>query len=145
MLPPFYYGFYCSEMQFWFWVWLSFCYVFCSLALVAILSPNLLGKIGNKWMVAGICIVAGYSCSPGFLHLWFYIDRKYLPVVPVWTWIIAGLFAAFGGVIYALHIPERWYPKRFDIIGNSHNLFHCMGFVAAILAFKASLRMYHER
>jgi predicted membrane channel-forming protein YqfA (hemolysin III family) len=110
-----------------------------------ILSPGLLKNLANNWIVAATCIVAGYSCSPGFLHLWLFMDSKYLPVVPVWTFVIAGLCMVMGATFYATKVPERWFTKKFDIIGNSHNIFHCMGIMAALLAFKGSIRMYHER
>ena len=29
-----------------------------------------------------------------------------------------------GTVIYAMLIPERWYPKTFDIYGSSHQIMH---------------------
>lgn len=90
-------------------------------------------------------IVAGYSSSPGYLHMWLFIDRKYLPVVPVWTFVISGLLCAVGGLIYIFKVPERFFREKFDYIGNSHNIFHCMGVCASLLALKGSIRMYHER
>ena len=31
-----------------------------------------------------------------------------------------------GAVVYAARIPERWFPRRFDIIGSSHQTLHVM-------------------
>ena len=36
---------------------------------------------------------------------------------------------AIGGIIYATRIPERWMPGTFDLVFNSHQIWH----VAAIL------------
>lgn len=142
---PFYYGFFCEEMHFWRDLWLGMVYVSCLFALVVILSPQLISGSKNNYLVAGTLIVAGYSSSPGFLHMWLFIDSKYLPVVPVWTFVIAGLLAACGGIIYTLKVPERWGKGRFDFIGNSHNIFHCMVIAASLMAIKGSIRMFHER
>ena len=109
------------------------------------MKPSLIAKFHNAWVIAGLYILAGYSSSPGFLHMWLFIDPKFLPVVPIWTFVVAGLLAALGGVVYSLKVPERFYPKRFDLVGNSHNLFHCMTALAALMAFRGSVRMYHER
>ena len=27
---------------------------------------------------------------------------------------------------YARHLPERWYPGRFDLFGNSHQIMHTL-------------------
>ena len=29
-----------------------------------------------------------------------------------------------GAAIYAMRIPERWYPGKFDLVLHSHQLFH---------------------
>lgn len=31
-----------------------------------------------------------------------------------------------GAVTYASRIPERWYPRRFDIFGTSHQILHLL-------------------
>ncbi|KAH9903952.1 mPR-like GPCR protein [Xylariomycetidae sp. FL2044] len=43
----------------------------------------------------------------------------------VWELLTAFLFI-LGGGLYALRIPEKWYPLRFDIFGASHQIFHLM-------------------
>ncbi|KAI8326486.1 HlyIII-domain-containing protein [Martensiomyces pterosporus] len=44
---------------------------------------------------------------------------------------MGGLYVA-GTLLYAFNIPERWLPGLFDIVGNSHQLFHCLVFFAAL-------------
>lgn len=31
-----------------------------------------------------------------------------------------------GASIYAARIPERWYPRTFDILGSSHQIMHTL-------------------
>jgi adiponectin receptor len=43
-----------------------------------------------------------------------------------------GLFNGTGAAIYAARIPERWYPRRFDIYGSSHQIMHILVICAAL-------------
>ena len=45
--------------------------------------------------------------------------RRY-PVMEMKYWWGGGLFYIVGGVLYALKFPERLYPRKFDICGQSH-------------------------
>ena len=33
---------------------------------------------------------------------------------------------SLGGALYALRVPERWYPGIFDMFGHSHNWMHLL-------------------
>ncbi|GHJ90342.1 hypothetical protein NliqN6_6744 [Naganishia liquefaciens] len=37
-----------------------------------------------------------------------------------------GLCYILGAVLYAARFPERLFPGRFDLIGSSHQIFHCL-------------------
>jgi adiponectin receptor len=43
--------------------------------------------------------------------------------------VLQGVLYITGAVIYALRIPERFAPGKFDFLGSSHQIFH--GFVLA--------------
>jgi adiponectin receptor len=43
-----------------------------------------------------------------------------------------GLFNGSGSAIYAARIPERWYPRRFDIYGSSHQIMHVLVICGAL-------------
>lgn len=38
-----------------------------------------------------------------------------------------------GAALYAARIPERWFPRRFDLIGQSHNLMHVLVLIGALV------------
>lgn len=46
--------------------------------------------------------------------------------------ILMGLLYITGALIYVYRIPERWFPGKFDIVGHSHQIFHCLVVAAAI-------------
>ena len=50
-----------------------------------------------------------------------------------------------GAIIYALKIPERLLPYRFDMVGSSHQIFHVLIIVAASIHMWASFKEFHKR
>ena len=71
--PPFYYGFYCNEMIFWRNLWIGQVWICCAIALLATYCP----RIKSLWINAIAWLIAGYSVTPGLLHLKYYSDPKY--------------------------------------------------------------------
>ena len=43
-----------------------------------------------------------------------------------------GLLNFLGAATYAARIPERWYPRRFDIYGASHQIMHVLVIMGAL-------------
>jgi adiponectin receptor len=50
-----------------------------------------------------------------------------------------------GVLIYVSRLPERWFPGRFDLLGNSHNIWHCFVVAAALFHYAGSVNAYHLR
>lgn len=84
------------------------------------------------------------SAFPGFYYF-FFRDANYIPDMNVFHWLLGGVFYVAGAVIYAMRIPERWYPNKFDFCGMSHNIWHFMVIIAALFHFFGSLNVYHAR
>jgi len=53
--------------------------------------------------------------------------------------LLMGLLYGLGALIYAMRIPERWRPGKFDIAGNSHQLFHVLVVAGAYTHYHAGL------
>ena len=97
----------------------------------------------RKSIAAVAYLVAGYSCTPGMYYLSRYVDTCYR--FSTWPWLGGGILYAFGAISYALKFPERYFPGKFDIWGNSHQLFHIYDLAAAFLHLYGSFRTFHER
>ena len=60
-------------------------------------------------------------------------------------------FALMGGsyivgvLIYVSRIPERFRPGKFDLLGNSHNIWHLFVVAAALWHYLGSIDAYHLR
>ncbi|KAK0612028.1 hemolysin-III channel protein-like protein Izh2 [Immersiella caudata] len=49
-------------------------------------------------------------------------------------WILLTLFFnSLGAAAYASKFPEKWYPRRFDIVGHSHQLMHILIMIAGFM------------
>ncbi|KAH7427524.1 hypothetical protein KP509_10G047900 [Ceratopteris richardii] len=53
--------------------------------------------------------------------------------------VAMGLFYGMGALVYAMRVPERWKPGRFDIAGHSHQLFHILVVAGAYTHYHAGL------
>ncbi|KAH3919625.1 hypothetical protein HBI56_029110 [Parastagonospora nodorum] len=51
-------------------------------------------------------------------------------------------FNLTGGALYAMRIPEKWYPYRFDVWGASHQIMHCFVICAGIAHMFGLLRAF---
>ena len=49
--------------------------------------------------------------------------------------ILMGCLYVFGTMLYMFQVPERWYPGKFDIWGQSHQLFHIFVLVAVFVHY----------
>lgn len=96
-------------------------------------------------MLALSFIGAGYSALPGLLHLEYFVEEKYVKDFPSSYYLVAGFFYSSGAILYALKWPEKQFPGKFDNFGNSHNIFHVCCVIGAVMAWLASVRMFHER
>ncbi|KAK6592091.1 hemolysin III family channel protein [Botrytis cinerea] len=58
-----------------------------------------------------------------------------------WMGIMAG-FNLFGAFAYAARIPEKWFPRRHDILGSSHQILHFMVIFAGLAHMAGLLRAF---
>lgn len=56
-----------------------------------------------------------------------------------------GFLYIFGALFYITHIPERFYPHKFDIWLNSHTIFHIFVFFAALSLYFTIEKAYELR
>ena len=61
------------------------------------------------------------------------------------VFILCGAFYITGAVIYAKKWPEKGNRNKYDIFGNSHNIFHTFVLLGALSSFFGSIRIFHDR
>ena len=76
---------------------------------------------------AGMFVGLGVSGVFPILH-GIYLDGYSLLNARVGlNWMLTqGALYILGAGIYAARVPERWAPRRFDLVGASHQIFHCL-------------------
>ena len=47
-------------------------------------------------------------------------------VSTTWIFFAAECFGCLGGIVNVSRFPERWFPGKFDYLGNSHNIMHIL-------------------
>lgn len=50
-----------------------------------------------------------------------------------------GLVNFAGAAVYAARVPERWWPRRFDLLGQSHNWMHLLVLAGALVRLRGLL------
>ncbi|CAF0753561.1 unnamed protein product [Adineta steineri] len=78
---------------------------------------------------AHACILHGFPrmFQMGFLYL-----------------VIMAVTYIAGGVAYAVRVPERFFPGRFDIVGQSHQILHVAVVAAVYLHFYGICTLFHN-
>lgn len=133
-VPWLYYGFYCH-----FQPKLIYLIAICVLGTGTILISFLDKFSVPEWRAfrAGLFILFGLSgvvpaIHYGFLEGWFNsVSFNSLS----WLFLMAVLYIA-GAVLYALRIPERFFPGKFDIWLHSHQIFHLFVISGALVHFR---------
>lgn len=77
-------------------------------------------------MRAFIFILLGLSAVVPVMHgLWLANDWYFVTQILGAKYVMySGATYIGGALIYVAHIPERWSPYTFDILGASHQIFH---------------------
>ena len=69
-------------------------------------------------------VILGVSAGAPFSY--FYIQKStetgkfLLPGFDIGPWIYGGLMYILGAVLYVSRTPERFFPRKFDLVGSSH-------------------------
>ncbi|MCJ1244285.1 hypothetical protein MMC30_001483 [Trapelia coarctata] len=61
---------------------------------------------------------------------------------PMWGIGLTLLFNSLGALAYATKFPERWFRRRFDIWGASHQIMHIMIMIAGLAFLAGMLRAF---
>ena len=92
--------------------------------------------------------ILGISAGFPFIYIFFASEfqkqqmNQNLEFFPL---ALGGAIYMLGAIIYALRIPEKWYPKKFDLIGSSHNIHHVCVIIGCVIHFNSSMNLYLSR
>lgn len=55
--------------------------------------------------------------------------------------VLMGILYIIGAMVYALRIPEKWFPGKCDIWFQSHQIFHVLVIAAACVHYHGITEM----
>jgi len=91
-------------------------------------------------------IILGVSAGVPFTY--FYIQKPtdtgkfLLPEFDISPWIYGGLMYIGGAVLYVTRTPERFFPRKFDLVGSSHQIHHICVLVGCTIHFIEGFKLY---
>ncbi|KAI5209920.1 hypothetical protein E4T39_00420 [Aureobasidium subglaciale] len=92
-------------------------------------------------MYASLGLFAVVFVLHGIYLYGFEVQRRRLAV----EWMVVMALLNFtGAAFYALRFPEAWFPRRFDFLGASHQIFHVLVLAAGLVHYKGLATAFVE-
>ncbi|KAJ5806781.1 hypothetical protein N7474_010373 [Penicillium riverlandense] len=128
-----YIGFYCEpHLQKLYWLMIGILGLLTGLVVV---HPRLQSK---EWRILRLStfVATGLSAFAPITHASSLFPYEQLDQqAGLRYYYLEGLVLIIGVLFYATNFPESWKPEYFDIWGASHQIFHVLVFMAAVLHF----------
>jgi len=128
MIPALYYGFHDNRKMF--LLYISIGIVLCVISIVISLWDKF-GEPRFRSLRAVVFLSFGLSNIIPGIH-WFIVLESHL-ISSFVLFIVQGALYVVGAILYANRIPERWFPGKFDYWFQSHQIFHVLVVLAAIV------------
>jgi len=142
-VPFLYYSFYCDTV--WKFVYIL---IMCTLGTMCVLmsQSETFSQPEYRGLRAGIFSGLGLSAIIPVTHIFiqFGFYHSFYDTY-LWCMVAMALFYLVGAAIYASRVPERFAPGKFDLIGHSHQIFHCFVVIAACFHMYAIYNLQVDR
>lgn len=91
-------------------------------------------------------ISLGLSAGIPIFYIKYFADQRYVdPNYTIVPWVVGGAIYIGGAIFFIARIPERFYPKTFDLLGSSHNIHHMTVLIGCVVHFNEALNCYNRR
>ncbi|SPO34754.1 related to Adiponectin receptor 1 [Pseudozyma flocculosa] len=139
-LPALHYGFYCHPH---FQLAYSVAIILMgSVAIYVVIAPKY-GTPHYRPYRTAVFLVLGLSAIFPVLHIVnVYGYDTITQTMGLRFLLTSGALYVVGAVLYMLRVPERFAPGRFDLVGSSHQIFHCLILLAAAAHYISLRRAY---
>lgn len=100
-----------------------------------VLSPH---HRAHRWHRTLTFIALGLSAVVPVTHVILSQGLRFARDRFGFTYVAAGGASyIFGALLYAARFPEKQWPGKFNLIGSSHNIFHCFVLLGAWFQYSA--------
>eukprot|EP00743_Colponemidia_sp_Colp-15_P002432 GILK01002636.1.p1 GENE.GILK01002636.1~~GILK01002636.1.p1 ORF type:complete len:524 (+),score=62.34 GILK01002636.1:45-1574(+) len=144
-VASFFYGFYCHD------AWRIFYVTLVSVLSFIVFVTTLLERFHTpdyRYFRMGIFIALGICAGTPFTHLLIkfgFMQHGYAAHRVFLYALVMGFLYIFGAVMYGVRIPERFRPGFFDIWGHSHQFFHVLVVIAALVHYVGCIENFRMR
>ncbi len=91
-------------------------------------------------------LIFGVSAGLPVIHLkLFDVNGFVLEDYNFGLWFLGGISYIIGALIYILKVPERFFPGRFCLYGNSHQIFHIGVLIGVFSHYIGCIQAYYYR
>ncbi|KAK9899357.1 HlyIII-domain-containing protein [Cystobasidium minutum MCA 4210] len=125
--PALYYAFYCQPIHQ--LVYMLGVTAFGAATAFIVLSPGYASRRVRTWLFIGLGVSGVVPILQSLSQHGLAYSRD---AFGLYWLMIGGAFYIAGALLYAERIPERFAPGKFDIYGNSHQIFHVACLLAAL-------------
>ena len=138
-IPAYYYGFYCMTLAM--CIHVSILVVLCVLCVTLSLWSRFSIPKFRPLRFAVFISFGLYGCIPAAHIIMVHGVDSALEKFSGLTLALMALLYIFGGILYVLRVPERFFPGKFDIWASSHQLWHLFVLAAALIHYDTLLSM----
>ncbi|KAE9366565.1 adipor-like receptor, partial [Stipitochalara longipes BDJ] len=123
-IPSDYFGFYCDQnLRIFYWSMATFATISCGIFTMRSVFRTLNYRPFRSAMYSVLGLSIFIPAIHGvLLHEWALQNER----ISLTYFIGLGILNGTGTAIYTARIPERWYARRFDIYGSSHQIMHVL-------------------
>ena len=123
-IPNAHFGHYCAPaLQHFYWNFATLCALLCALAT---LHPRFRTPRGRKIRVFLYMLLGASAFVPAVHGVILYGYEEQDLRMGLSRFIGLGVLNGSGAAIYGARIPERWWPRKFDVWGSSHQIMHVL-------------------
>lgn len=138
-VPCMYYGFYCHYYE---KLAYSLCITVLGLSSIIVSLWDKFATPAFRAVRAGVFLALGCSGIVPIIHmLYIHGIREGSEQSSLGWLILMGICYIVGALLYALRIPERFFPGRCNLIFQSHQIFHILVVVACLIHLHGCCQM----
>jgi adiponectin receptor len=145
--PILYTAFYCTPMLQLLYITLSYV---LGAATVVVMFHDKFSHARYQKVRTAVFVGLGTSFLVPMVHRTLFVLPAFDPAV-VWRILAMGAVFVGGALLYAHHLPERWFPRAtgrerrwIDHIGHSHSIFHVCVVIGGYLLVTIPFRMFAD-
>ncbi|CAJ2506398.1 Uu.00g005280.m01.CDS01 [Anthostomella pinea] len=87
------------------------------------------------------CFLGASLFAPLIHGIWRFGGAELDAMMGLGSFLGLAIINFTGAAVYAMRIPERWFPRRFDLLGQSHNWMHVLVLTGALVRLRGQLEV----